>query len=145
MLNAVVRKAKLFQFWSLDRCDEVTKIINNTHTYEIQRFEIIKPKYKLIEMLEYLGSRRLLDDPSLRVLFLQDTSVDSQMLKTWRISFELHLARKTFESMRCVHNTLEIQGLQSGKFVEDVEELAYAKMLLHLIFSMKFNVNQVEL
>ena len=95
-------------------------------------------------MLEYLGSRRLLDDPSLRVLFLQDTSVDSQMLKTWRISFELHLARKTLESMRCVHNTLEIQGLQGGKFVEDVEELAYAKMLLHLIFPMKLNVNQVE-
>ena len=141
VLNAVVRKTQLFQFWSLNRCDEVTKIINNTHTYEIQRFEIIKPKNKLIEMFEHLGSRRLLDDPSLRVLFFQDTRMDSQMLKTLSISFELHLARKTFEGMRCIHNTFEIQGFQGGKFVEDVEELAYTKMLLHLIFPMELNVN----
>ena len=96
-------------------------------------------------MFEYLGSRRLLDDPSLRVLLFQNTSVDGQMLETWCISFELHLAGKTLESMRSVHNTFEIQGLQGRKFVEDVEELAYAEMLLHLIFSMELNVNQVEL
>ena len=95
-------------------------------------------------MFEYLGSRRLLDDPSLCVLFLENTGVDGQMLETLRIGFELHLARKTFESMRSVHNTFEIQGLQGRKFVEDVEELAYAKMLLHLIFSMELNVNQVQ-
>ena len=95
-------------------------------------------------MLEYLGSRRLLDDPSLCVLFFENTGVDGQMLKTLRISFELHLARKTFESMRCVRHAFENQGLQGGKFVEDVEELADAEMLLHLIFSMELYVNQVE-
>ena len=69
MLNAVIWKTELFQLGTLDCCDEVAKIVNYAHAYELQRLKVLESEDELVEMFEHLRTRWLRDDPALCVLF----------------------------------------------------------------------------
>ena len=56
VLNAVVRKTELFQLGPLDCCDEVAKIVDYAHAYELQGFEIVESEDELVEMFEHLST-----------------------------------------------------------------------------------------
>ena len=96
MLNTVVRKTELFQFGTLDCRDEVAKIVNYAHAYELQGFEIVETEDELVEMFEHLSARWLRDHPALCVLFFKNAGIDGQVLKSRRISLELHLTCQAF-------------------------------------------------
>ena len=71
--------------------------------------------------------------------------MDGQMFETRCVSLLLHLACQTLQSMRCIRDTLQSEGFKGREFVEQVEELADAKVLLHFVFSVELYIDQFQL
>ena len=86
----------------------------------------------------------LVDDPAVVVLLLEDAGLHFEVFERLGVAFVGGGAEALYR-VRCVLDALHCDGLQARELVEDVEELAYAEVPLHLRLADELNVAEDEL
>ena len=141
-LDTVQWKAQLLDFGTIDGLDQVPQVVNDAHSDQLETLKVVEREYKVVEVLENLVRRRLVDHPAVHVFFLEDAGIHLEMFQGGYIASLLGCCQALYR-MGCILDRLHCERLKSSELVEDVEELSDAEILLHFRFPRELNVNQL--